>query len=316
MARILGYTHPACLEHDTGPGHPERPERLEAVLDAVHEAFPAMEWIEAPRATRGQLLRVHDPALMAMVLAPHPHGTTRLDPDTVVSPGSPEAALRAVGAGIAATEAVMNGETDVAFCAVRPPGHHATIDAAMGFCLFDSIAVAAAHALDKFGLARVAIVDFDVHHGNGTQAIFERDPRVLYLSSHQSPLYPWTGAGNERGVGNIVNAPLPAGAGSAPFRRTWAETLLPALDAFAPQLVFISAGFDADRRDPLAGLDLGPDDFTWLTGELNRLAARHAGGRIVSMLEGGYDLQALREGSVAHVSALVSGTAAASPSRP
>ncbi|TWT21518.1 histone deacetylase family protein [Luteimonas marina] len=313
---MLGYTHPACLEHDTGPGHPECPERLEAVLEAVHEAFPALEWIEAPRATRGQLLRVHDPALLAMVLAPHPQGSTRLDPDTVVSPGSPEAALRAVGAGIAATEAVMNGETDVAFCAVRPPGHHATIDAAMGFCLFDNIAVAAAHALDRFGLARVAIVDFDVHHGNGTQAIFERDPRVLYLSSHQSPLYPWTGAGSERGVGNLVNAPLPAGAGSAPFRQAWAGTLLPALDAFAPQLVFISAGFDGDRRDPLAGLDLGPGDFDWLTGELCRLAARHACGRVVSMLEGGYDLQALREGAVAHVSALAGASAAAGSSQP
>ena len=311
MARILGYTHPACLEHDTGPGHPECPDRLEAVLEAVHEAFPAMEWVEAPRATRGQLLRVHDERLLATVLSPPLHGTMRLDPDTLLSPGSPEAALRAVGAGIAATEAVMNGEADVAFCAVRPPGHHATIDAAMGFCLFDNIAVAAAHALERFGLARVAIIDFDVHHGNGTQAIFEHDPRVLYLSSHQSDLFPWTGAANERGAGNIVNALLPAGAGSEPFRRAWRDTLLPALDAFAPQLLFVSAGFDADRRDPLAGLALDPGDFGWLTGELQRLAARHGEGRIVSMLEGGYDLRALAEGAVAHVSALVAGPAAA-----
>ncbi|MDH7453648.1 histone deacetylase family protein [Luteimonas composti] len=301
---MLGYTHPACLEHDTGPGHPECADRLGAVLEALHEAFPWIEWREAPRATRGQLLRVHDPRLLATVLAPHPSGRVRLDPDTVVSPGSPEAALRAVGAGVAATEAVMHGEADVAFCAVRPPGHHATIDAAMGFCLFDNIAVAAAHALDRFGLARVAIVDFDVHHGNGTQAIFEQEPRVLYLSSHQAPLYPWTGAGNERGAGNIVNALLHAGDGGEAFRRCWETQLLPTLDGFSPQLVLISAGFDGDRRDPMAQLELAPADFAWLTGELRRLAAHHADGRIVSMLEGGYHLQALGECAVAHVGAL------------
>lgn len=304
MARLLGYTHPACLEHDTGPGHPECADRLGAVLEALHEAFPWIEWREAPRATRGQLLRVHDPRLLATVLAPHPPGRVRLDPDTVVSPGSPEAALRAVGAGVAATEAVMHGEADVAFCAVRPPGHHATIDAAMGFCLFNNIAVAAAHALDRFGLARVAIVDFDVHHGNGTQAIFEQEPRVLYLSSHQAPLYPWTGAGNERGAGNIVNALLHAGDGDEAFRRCWETQLLPTLDGFSPQLVLISAGFDGDRRDPMAQLELVPADFAWLTGELRRLAAHHADGRIVSMLEGGYHLQALGECAVAHVGAL------------
>ena len=304
MARILGYTHPACLDHDNGPGHAECAERLEAVLEAVHEAFPRLEWIEAPRATRGQLLRVHDPALLDLVLGTRPHKPIPLDCDTMLSPGSAEAALRAVGAGVAATEAVLHGEADVAFCAVRPPGHHATGDTAMGFCLFDNVAVAAAHALDKFGLARVAIVDFDVHHGNGTQAIFERDPRVLYLSSHQAPLYPWTGAANERGAGNVVNVPLPAGTGGERFRQAWREQLLPALDAFAPQLLFISAGFDADHRDPLAQLALAPADFAWLTAELCALAGRHAGGRVVSMLEGGYDLQALREGSVAHVSVL------------
>ena len=311
MARILGYTHPACLEHDTGAGHPECADRLGAVLEALHRAFPRMEWIEAPRASRGQLLRVHDPRLLATVLAPQPPGQTRLDPDTVVSPGSAEAALRAAGAGVAATEAVMHGEADVAFCAVRPPGHHATIEAAMGFCLFDNIAVAAAHALDRFGLARVAVVDFDIHHGNGTQAIFEQDPRVLYLSSHQAPLFPWSGAANERGAGNIVNLLLPAGADSEAFRRGWREILLQALDAFAPQLLLVSAGFDGDRRDPLAQVNLVPDDFGWITGELARLAGRHAEGRIVSMLEGGYDLQALGEGAVAHVAALLAGPAAA-----
>lgn len=310
MARILGFTHPACLEHDAGPGHPESPERLEAVLEAVHEAFPALEWVAAPRATRGQLLRVHGPHLLATVLTAPAQGLARLDDDTLLSPGSPEAALRAAGAGVAATEAVLNGEADVAFCAVRPPGHHATAEAPMGFCLFDNVAVAAAHALDKFGLARVAIVDFDVHHGNGTQSIFEHDPRVLYLSSHEADLYPWTGAANERGVGNVVNAPLPARSDGERFARAWREELLPALDRFAPQLVLVSAGFDADRRDPTASLVLGPGDFAWLTAELARLAARHAQGRIVSLLEGGYDLQALREGVVAHVGALVAAPAA------
>ncbi len=305
MARFLGYTHPACLDHDTGPGHAECPERLEAVLEAVYAAFPQLEWIEAPRATRGQLLRVHDPMLLGLVLDSHPLQRIPLDPDTVLSPGSAEAALRAAGAGVAATEAVLNGETDVAFCAVRPPGHHATAGVAMGFCLFDSIAVAAAHALEKFGLARVAIVDFDVHHGNGTQAIFEHDARVMYLSSHESPLYPGTGQRSERGVGNLVNVPLPAGTDGAAFRRAWREQLLPALDQFAPQLLLVSAGFDAHRRDPLAGLSLEAEDFAWLTAELGALAARHADGRIVSMLEGGYDLQALGECSVAHVGALL-----------
>jgi len=305
VARFLGYTHPACLDHDTGPGHAECPERLEAVLEAVHHAFPRLEWIEAPRATRGQLLRVHEPMLLGRVLDSHPRQRIPLDPDTVLSPGSAEAALRAAGAGVAATEAVLNGETDVAFCAVRPPGHHATAGAAMGFCLFDSIAVAAAHALDKFGLARVAIIDFDVHHGNGTQAIFEREPRVMYLSSHQAPLYPGTGEADERGVGNLVNVPLPAGTAGPAFREAWRTRLLPALDDFAPQLLLVSAGFDAHRRDPLAGLALEAGDFGWLTAELAALAARHADGRIVSMLEGGYDLQALAACSVAHVAALL-----------
>ncbi|TWG92982.1 acetoin utilization deacetylase AcuC-like enzyme [Luteimonas sp. J16] len=313
MARLLGYTHPACLDHDTGLEHPECADRLGSVLEAVHDAFPGIEWIEAPRATRGQLLRVHDERLLATVLSPPPHGTLHLDPDTVVSPGSPEAALRAAGAGVAAVDAVMHGETDVAFCAVRPPGHHATVDAAMGFCLFNNIAVSAAHALDRFGLGRVAIIDFDVHHGNGTQAIFEHDPRVLYLSTHQAGIYPWSGAGNERGAGNVVNMPLPAGAGGGAFRQAWREELLPALRSFEPQLVLVSAGFDGDRRDPMAQFDLEPADFGWLTGELMREAAHHAQGRIVSMLEGGYHLGALAEGAVAHVAALLEADAGTGP---
>jgi acetoin utilization deacetylase AcuC-like enzyme len=301
------YTHPACLDHDTGPGHVERPERLSAVTDALRDAFgDALRWREAPRADRGALLRVHAPSLLDRVLETHPLQRILLDPDTVLSPASAEAALRAAGAAVAAVDGALGDGDGRAFCAVRPPGHHATADTAMGFCLFNNIAVAAAHALDRHGLARVAIADFDVHHGNGTQAIFERDPRVLYLSSHQSPLYPGSGMADERGAGNIVNTPLPPGTGSTGFRSAWRERLLPALDAFAPQLLLVSAGFDGHWRDPLAQLQLQDADFAWLTAELVAVADRHARGRIVSMLEGGYDLEALRECSVAHVGALLS----------
>ncbi|MEJ7745809.1 MAG: histone deacetylase family protein [Luteimonas sp.] len=299
------YTHPACLAHDTGPGHAERPQRLAAVTEALQQHFDDLDWRDAPRATRGQLLRAHQESLLTRVLETRPDERIMLDPDTVLSPASAEAALRAAGAAIAATDAVLGGEVKRAFCAVRPPGHHATADIAMGFCLFNSVAVAAAHALEKYALGRVAIIDFDVHHGNGTQAIFAAEPRVLYVSSHQMPLYPGTGAVEERGVGNIVNAPLPPGAGSRQFQEVWSEKLLPTLDAFRPQLLLISAGFDAHWRDPLAQLQLATEDYTWITRELVAIADVHAQGRIVSMLEGGYDLDALRECSVAHVGALL-----------
>ena len=300
------YTHPACLAHDTGPGHPERPERLTAVLGALRERFgDALDWREAPRATRGQLLRVHAPSLVDLVLDTHSDRTVPLDPDTMLSPRSAEAALRAAGAAVAAVDAVLQGGDRRAFCAVRPPGHHATRDTAMGFCLFNNVAVAAAHALEEHGLARVAIADFDVHHGNGTQAIFAREPRVLFASSHQMPLYPDTGRAGERGVGNVCNAPLPPGADGRDFRAVWRDILLPSLDAFAPALVLVSAGFDAHARDPLAQLALEADDYAWITTALAALADRHAGGRLVSLLEGGYDLDALRESSVAHVGALL-----------
>ena len=298
------FTHSACLSHDTGAGHAEKPQRLGAVISALRSEFDDLDWREAPRATRGQLLRVHEASLLETVLESRPANQLELDADTVLSPQSAEAALRAAGAGVAAVDAVMTGEATAAFCAVRPPGHHATSQTAMGFCLFNNVAVAAAHALERHGLARVAIADFDVHHGNGTQAIFEAEPRVQYLSSHQLPLYPDTGHAHERGVGNILNAPLPPGTGSRGFRAAWEEHLLPALDAFAPQLVLVSAGFDAHWRDPLAQLQLDADDFAWITGELRKRARRHACGRLVSTLEGGYDLQALRECSVAHVRAL------------
>ena len=298
------YTHPACLLHDTGPDHAERPDRLRAVIDALRASYPDLDWHEAPRASRGQLVRAHAQGLLDEVIETRPRERIQLDPDTVLSPQSAEAGLRAAGAGVAAVDAVLGGQARRVFCAVRPPGHHATHDTAMGFCLFNSIAVAALHALDQHGLERVAVVDFDVHHGNGTQAIFEHDRRVLFASSHQVPLYPGTGAINEVGEGNIVNAPLPPDAGSAEFREAWARRLLPAVAAFEPQLLLISAGFDGHRRDPLAQLQLDAEDFRWITSELVAIANRHCRGRIVSMLEGGYDLEALAESSVAHMDAL------------
>ncbi|MFC5437275.1 histone deacetylase family protein [Rhodanobacter umsongensis] len=301
------YTHPACLQHDPGPGHAERPARLRAVLQALdQDRYAALDRVEAPLATREQLLRVHSAAHVERILAGAPAtGQRRLDEDTLMSPGSAEAALRAAGANVAAVDAVMKGDGLRAFCAVRPPGHHATRDQAMGFCLFNNIAVAAAHALAAHGLKRVAIADFDVHHGNGTQAIFEHEPRVLFVSSHQSPLYPGSGHEDERGLGNIVNGPLSPGAGSHEFRELWDGVLLPRLAAFRPQLVLVSAGFDAHRNDPLADIRLGHEDYAWITGRLATLARTHASGRLVSTLEGGYDLAALAACACAHVSALM-----------
>lgn len=310
------YTHPACLQHDTGAGHPESPARLRAVLEALDDCrFADIARSEAPRASNKQLLRVHDVQYLARIFgeAPgieareivSPSDILRLDPDTVMSPGSLQAALRAAGAVCKAIDDIMDGMTRRAFCAVRPPGHHATRDTAMGFCIFNNVAVAATHALEQHGLERVAIIDFDVHHGNGTQDIFWNEPRVEYLSSHQMPLYPGTGSRNERGVGNIVNAPLPPGADSHEFRAAWDEILLPALDAHRPQLLLISAGFDAHRNDPLAQLQLDTGDYAWITQRLCALADTHAQGRVVSVLEGGYDLMALRECTAAHVSSMM-----------
>lgn len=301
------YTHPACMQHDPGPGHAERPARLRAVLQALdQDRYAALDRVEAPLATRQQLLRVHTHAHVERILASAPAiGQHRLDEDTLMSPGSVEAALRAAGANVAAVDAVMSDAGGRAFCAVRPPGHHATRDQAMGFCLFNNVAVAAAHALAAHGLKRVAIADFDVHHGNGTQAIFEHEPRVLFVSSHQSPLYPGGGHEDERGVGNIVNGPLSPGAGSHEFRELWDSVLLPRLAAFKPQLVLVSAGFDAHRNDPLADIRLGHEDYAWVTDRLVAVARNHARGRLVSTLEGGYDLAALAACACAHVSALM-----------
>ena len=302
------YTHADCLLHDPGAGHAERPARLSAVLHALDlDRYAAVDRIEAPLATREQLLRAHSAGYVDGIFASAPReGAHRLDEDTVMSPGSLDAALRAAGAVVAAVDAVMNAHHGLrAFCAVRPPGHHATRDQVMGFCVFNSVAVAATHALSTYGLKRVAIADFDVHHGNGTQAIFEADKRVLFVSSHQSPLYPGTGLESEQGVGNIVNGTLSAGDGSREFRELWNDLLLPRLNAFKPQLVLVSAGFDAHSSDPLADIRLGQDDYVWITEQLVAVARRHADGRLVSTLEGGYDLAALAASASAHVTALM-----------
>jgi acetoin utilization deacetylase AcuC-like enzyme len=306
MATLL-FTHPACLEHDPGEHHPESPARLRAVLAALKAPeFGALARREAPVAEIADIARVHPRDFVEAMLAAVPEtGYAGVDTDTILSPGSGKAALRAAGAVVAAVDAVVAGEASNAFCAVRPPGHHAEPDRSMGFCLFNNVAIGAARARAVHGLARVAVVDFDVHHGNGTQAAFERDPSLFYASTHQSPLYPGTGARSERGVGNIVNVPLPPMAGSTEFRRAVEASILPALDAFAPDLVMASAGFDAHRRDPLAQLMLVEDDYAWVTERLLECAERHAGGRLVSTLEGGYDLAALGASAAAHVRCLM-----------
>ncbi len=307
MTTIL-YSHPACLEHYPGSGHPERPARLEAVLAALDaEAFAALERREAPRAEREQIARVHPRAFVDRLLESiPPEGYSGLDMDTIVSPGSGEAALRAAGALCAAVDAVMAGEADNAFCAVRPPGHHAEPERAMGFCLFNNVAVGAAQARAAHALQRVAVVDFDVHHGNGTQAMFWDEPELFFGSTHQMPLYPGTGSPDERGVsGNIVNFPLPPMAGSEEFRAAMGEGVLPALRRFAPEFLLVSAGFDAHQADPLAQLRFHDEDYGWATKELKRVAEDCCSGRLVSTLEGGYDLSALASSAAAHVEALM-----------
>ena len=298
MRDLLILTHEACLGHDMGEGHPECPDRLRAVWPALGDAPRE----NALRATPEQLARVHPAAYVEAVLAIRPQGNDRvaLDADTIMSAGSAEAALRAAGAGIRAVEAVLGGEARAAFCATRPPGHHAEPARPMGFCLFSNVVVAARHAQAVCGVDRVAILDFDVHHGNGTQACIEADPSILFLSSHQMPCYPGTGAAHETGVGNVINMPLAPGAGGDAFRIAWTAAL-PRVTAFDPGLVIISAGFDAHARDPLAQLRLHEVDFAWIT---RAILAAAPGVPVVSMLEGGYDLQALGSCVAVHLQAL------------
>ncbi len=304
------YTHESCFEHDPGPLHPESPQRLRAILAALAGPdFRSLDRRQAPQADLTQIEPVHPRPYIDHVLAEIPvTGHHALDPDTIVSPDSGVAALHAVGALIAATDDVMTGATTNAFCAVRPPGHHAEPGRVMGFCLFNSVAIAAVHARAVYGIERVAVVDFDVHHGNGTQAAFTDDPNLFYASTHQSPHYPGTGSPHERGIaGNIVNAPLAPGAGSVEFRRAITDIVLPQLVSFNPELLLISAGFDAHTDDPLAQLNVTTQDFGWVTRELMAVADQSCDGRIVSTLEGGYDLDALAASAAIHLAALMDG---------
>ncbi|WP_158745498.1 histone deacetylase family protein [Acidisphaera sp. L21] len=309
MKPVALFTHPACLGHDMGPYHPECPDRLRVVLQALeHPNFASLLREQAPEATRDQLCLAHPASHVDRILAIRPAEDERvsIDPDTIVGHGSQQAMLRAAGGAIAAVDSVMEGWAGAAFAAIRPPGHHAEQHRAMGFCFFNNAAIAARHARTRWGLDRVAVVDFDVHHGNGTEDIFASDPSLFYASSHQHPCYPGTGSARDTGVANnVVNAPLPPGSGSAAFRAAWEDRIIPALSAWQPQLLIISAGFDAHKADPLAELQIETEDFAWLTDRLLDIADSHCRGRVVSLLEGGYDLGALAASTASHVTRLM-----------
>ena len=311
MRRVGLFSHPACVQHDPGPGHPERPERLRAVLDHLRRSalWPHLTVLEASPAPRDVLERVHPPHYVDRIREACRQGPTALDPDTIAGPGSWEAAVRAAGAVTGAIDRVLEGSLAAGFCAVRPPGHHADIARAMGFCLFNNVAVGARHAQARHRLSRVLIVDWDVHHGNGTQAIFEEDPSVLYFSTHQFPYYPGTGAASERGRGRgegfTLNVPLSSGSGDEALREAFEQVLAPRARAFRPELILISAGFDAHHADPLAGLAVTEEGYRTLTRIVRALAAETCQGRLVSVLEGGYQLAALAASVEAHVQALL-----------
>ena len=301
------YSHPDCKRHEMGQWHPECPARLQAIEDQLiaSRIDVLLEHREAPVVNLADIERVHTPAAIARVRdnvdALGDAGYYPLDPDTVLNPHSWRAALRAAGAAVAATDAVIAGELDNAFCAIRPPGHHARPDEAMGFCLFDNVAIAARHAMDVHGLRRVAIVDFDVHHGNGTEEIFRNDPRMLMVSFFQHPFYPYS---DLRPAENMVNVPVPAYTSGDTVRQLVSEKWLPALHRHQPEMIFISAGFDAHREDDLGQMGLVEADYAWITQQIVAVAAQHAQGRIVSCLEGGYNLSALGRSVVAHLRAL------------
>jgi acetoin utilization deacetylase AcuC-like enzyme len=305
----LQITHSSFINHDTGEWHPERPERMKAIEQALSSArFQNLITVEAPLATPDQVARAHPRAYVDQLEKKQPKTDLIAldDGDTIISPGSWEAALRAAGAAIYGVDEVMQGKANNAFCCIRPPGHHAEIAKAMGFCLFNNAAVAAFHAQAVYGAERVAVVDFDLHHGNGTQAIFWHQPSMFYASTHEMPLYPGTGGITERGeTGNIVNAPLRAGDGSAEFREAFEAVVLPSLRRYAPDLLIISAGFDAHHLDPLGNLNLFEDDYAWVTQKLIDVARERCGGRVVSVLEGGYDLAALGRSVAVHVQTLL-----------
>jgi acetoin utilization deacetylase AcuC-like enzyme len=298
-------THPDCVLHEMGDGHPESPQRLRSVLAALQASglVPRLQLHEAPAAEREQLERVHEPEHVERVFASAPsRGYAYLDPDTSMNPSSLSAALHAAGAVVKGTDLVMGGKAQNAFCAVRPPGHHATRDRPMGFCMFNNVAIGAAHALEAHGLERVAVLDFDVHHGNGTEDAFHDDPRVMLCSTFQHPYYPYSGA--DSGNAHIINVPLAAMTDGRGFRAAVERFWMPALESYKPQLVFVSAGFDAHRDDPLAYLKLDDEDYRWVTEKLVEVANRHAEGRVVSTLEGGYNVEALGRCVVEHVRVL------------
>jgi acetoin utilization deacetylase AcuC-like enzyme len=303
------YSHPIFLEHLTPPGHPERPDRMRAVARRLEDPdFDALDRVEPEAADEQLVLLAHPESHLKRIKAAVPQeGLTRIDADTTLSPRTFEAVMTAIGAANAAVDDVFAGTADNVFVSARPPGHHAEAEKAMGFCFFNQAAIAARYAQQRHGAERIAIVDWDVHHGNGTQDIFQEDPSVLYCSTHQMPLFPGTGAKGETGVGNIVNAPLSAGDGSSQFRDAFNSRVLPALANFRPDLVIISAGFDAHHLDPLAEINLVEDDFDWATGKLMDVAYRSANGRLVSLLEGGYDLEGLSSSVAAHVKRLMKG---------
>ena len=301
-------THTDCLKHVTPDGHPEQVARLQVILKRFEASeFDALDRHEAPLAEKLHIMRVHPEAYYDKVEATEPAtGWTQLDADTHMCNGSFRAGLLAAGANVKAVDLVASGEADNAFCAIRPPGHHAEISTSMGFCLFGSVVVGAKHALETYGYDRVAIVDFDVHHGNGTQDLVWNDERIFFASMHQMPLYPGSGAVNETGgSGNVMNIPLQANADGNALRAAFNNSILPALDQFKPDMIFISAGFDAHHADPLASLNFTEDDFVWATHALANAAKRRCGGRLVSTLEGGYDLEALAASTAAHVKVLM-----------
>jgi acetoin utilization deacetylase AcuC-like enzyme len=303
------YEHPIFLEHLVPEGHPERPDRLRAINEALsHENFSDLDRTEAPQANEDAVLLAHpEEHLQAVMRAMPEDGIRQIEADTHASPKSLQAAFLGIGGAMAAVDDVISGSHDNAFVASRPPGHHAERTRAMGFCFFNNAAIAARHAQQKHGLERIAIIDWDVHHGNGTQDIFQADPSVLYCSTHQMPLYPGTGAKDEVGVGNIVNAPLSPNAGSDHFREAFKSRVLTAITDFSPDLIIISAGFDAHHRDPLAQINLVAGDFDWATGKLMDMAGRFCSNRVVSLLEGGYDLQGLAESAGSHIHRLMRG---------
>jgi acetoin utilization deacetylase AcuC-like enzyme len=306
----LFITHPACLNHLTPPGHPERPDRLRAIERVfASEKFQGLVRADAPAADFNTIALCHPMDYVTALRDASPtSGLVQIDADTSMSPGSFEAALRAAGGGIYAIDEVMAGRVSNAFVATRPPGHHTETARPMGFCLFNNAAIAARHAQKRYGIDRAAVVDFDVHHGNGSQDIFWSDKTVMYCSTHQMPLYPGTGARSERGEHDtVVNAPLSPGDGGAKFREAFESVILPRLRDFRPELIVISAGFDAHQRDPLANLNLVEADFLWATQKIMEVAQASANGRVVSMLEGGYDLEGLSNSAAAHASALMQG---------